>query len=58
MRNRNGGWWAAMFYNAVCVVGWIVLAIVFRKWWVALFACLMTMGYRTRVSTEKDAEEE
>lgn len=47
-----------MFYNAVCVVCWIVLAIVFRKWWVALFACLMTMEYRTRVSKEKDAEEE
>ena len=32
--------WAWVIKNSICVICWTVLAIVFNKWWVALFGLL------------------
>lgn len=26
--------------NSICIICWVILAIVFNKWWIALFAIL------------------
>ena len=31
-------YWAWLIRNCVSVIAWVVLAIVFHKWWIALFA--------------------
>lgn len=33
-------YWAWAIKNSVCVIAWVVLAIMFNKWWIALFAIL------------------
>lgn len=33
-------WWALAIKNSICVICWTVLAIIFDKWWIALFAGL------------------
>ena len=43
----KNGIWAWSLKNIVCVVCWVVLAIVFNKWWIALFGLLFLSGYKT-----------
>ena len=39
--NRNTSiFWAGAIKNSVCMICWTVLAIVFDKWWIALFTVL------------------
>lgn len=46
--NKNGLWaWAIK--NSISVICWVVLAIVFNKWWVALFGLLFVSGFTTEV---------
>lgn len=46
--NRNSLWaWAVK--NSICVISWVVLAIVFNKWWIALFGLLFMSGFQTSV---------
>ena len=33
---------AGILYNCICVICWTVIAIVFNKWWLALFAMFFT----------------
>ena len=41
--------WAWSIKNSICVICWTALAIVFDKWWIALFALLfMTSTQATR----------
>lgn len=40
--------WALVIKNSICVVCWVVLAIVFNKWWVALFGLLFMSGITIR----------
>ena len=37
---NNHIWWAWAIKNSVVLICWTVLAIVFGKWWIALFAIL------------------
>lgn len=33
-------YWSVAIKNSICVICWTVLAIVFNKWWIALFGAL------------------
>ena len=44
---NNGIWWSVAIKNTVCVICWVVLAIVFNKWWIALFGALFIGGVST-----------
>lgn len=33
-------WWAWAIKNSVCMICWTALAIIFDKWWIALFGLL------------------
>lgn len=37
-----------MLKNSICVICWTALAIIFNKWWVALFGVLFLTSYETR----------
>ena len=41
MKNGFGAW---AIKNSICVICWTVLAIIFNKWWIALFAALFLNG--------------
>lgn len=42
-------WWSVMIRNSVSIICWTILAIIFNKWWVALFAVLFvaSVEYKT-----------
>ena len=33
-------YWAVAIKNSICVICWVSLAIIFHKWWIALFGAL------------------
>jgi hypothetical protein len=37
---NKSGLGAIMLKNSICVISWAVLAVIFNKWWIALFATL------------------
>lgn len=39
--------WAWAFKNIVAIVAWAVLAILFNKWWIALFSLLFISSIKT-----------
>lgn len=43
----NNIWWAWAIKNSICVICWVVLAIVFHKWWIALFGLLFMCSLKT-----------
>jgi hypothetical protein len=40
--------WAWAIKNIVDVLAWVALAIVFNKWWIALFTILFVSGLETK----------
>lgn len=34
--------------NSICMICWTVLAVIFNKWWIALFAVLFMTEYTTK----------
>jgi hypothetical protein len=42
-------YWSVATKNVICVVCWVILAIAFNKWWIALFGAL----FLTSVNTKK-----
>jgi hypothetical protein len=40
--------WAVMIKNSIRVICWVVLAIIFSRWWIALFALLFMTSYETK----------
>ena len=53
MNNRNkNSMFAVMLKNSICVICWTVLAILFNKWWIALFALLFLTSYSEQVSNK------
>ncbi len=38
---------AVMLKNSICVICWAALAVIFNKWWIALFALLFLTSYET-----------
>ena len=45
--------WAWAIKNSICVICWTVLAIIFNKWWIALFAMFFMSGLETKHKTYK-----
>ena len=45
---NKSAYWAWAIKNSICVICWVVLAIVFNKWWIALFAVLFMSGLQTK----------
>lgn len=45
---NKSAWWAWTIKNSICVICWVVLAIVFNKWWIALFAALFLSSLETK----------
>ena len=40
--------WAWAFKNIVAIIAWTALAILFSKWWIALFALLFLSDVKTK----------
>lgn len=40
--------WAWFFKNIIAILAWVALAILFNKWWIALFALLFVSGIETK----------
>lgn len=50
MRDKNLIWaWAIK--NSIVVIAWTALAIIFNKWWIALFALLFVSSLETKHKT-------
>ena len=43
--------WAWAFKNIVAIIAWTALAILFNKWWIALFALLFVSGIQTKTNS-------
>lgn len=43
--------WAWAIKNSICVICWVALAIVFNKWWIALFGLLFMSSLTTQSKT-------
>ena len=51
---HKNGWWAWAVKNSVVVICWTALAVYFGKWWIALFAVLLTSDIKHVETTEKE----
>ena len=40
--------WAGAFKNIIAIIAWTALAILFDKWWIALFALFFVSGIETK----------
>lgn len=40
--------WAWVFKNIIAILAWVTLAILFNKWWIALFALLFVSSIETK----------
>lgn len=41
-------YWSMAIKNSICVICWTALAIIFHKWWIALFGALFITSYETQ----------
>lgn len=41
-------YWSVAIKNTICVIAWIGLAIIFNKWWIALFGILFLTTIDTK----------
>ena len=39
--------WAWAIKNSVCIICWVALAIIFSKWWIAIFAIFFMSDIKT-----------
>lgn len=44
----KGAWWAWTIKNSISVICWVVLGIIFNKWWIALFGLLFMSDFQTK----------
>lgn len=49
----KGTVWAWAIKNSICVICWTALAIIFNKWWIALFAILFMSSMQTKIKSYK-----
>ena len=40
--------WPLVLKNIIAILAWIALAIIFNKWWIALFAALFLSDFETK----------
>lgn len=45
--------WVWAIKNSICVICWTALAIIFNKWWIALFAALFMSELQTKYKSYK-----
>jgi hypothetical protein len=50
---NKSAWWAWAIKNSICTICWVVLAIVFNKWWIALFSLLFLSSLQSSPQTKK-----
>ena len=43
-------YWAWAIKNSICVVAWVVLAVMFNKWWIALFSVLFMSDLKIKTN--------
>ena len=48
--------WAWAIKNSICVICWTVLAVVFDKWWIALFGGLFMSDVTFKEDPENESE--
>ena len=41
-------YWSVAIKNSICVICWTALAIIFHKWWIAIFAALFLTSIETK----------
>lgn len=41
-------YWSIAIKNSICVICWAVLAIIFGKWWIALFSVLFIISFSVK----------
>lgn len=46
---NKSAWWAWAIRNSVCIICLVALAIVFNKWWIALFSMLFLCSLQTEI---------
>lgn len=49
---------SVVILNIVNILAWCGLAVYFNKWWIALFACLTIMDYKSKHPKQEDDNEE
>lgn len=54
---NNHIYWAWAIKNIVCTVSWVILAIVFGKWWIALFGALFLSSIERTSENSNDKED-
>ena len=50
---NKSAWWAWAIKNSICTICWITLAIVFNKWWIALFVLLFLDSFQAGATVKK-----
>lgn len=43
--------WAWAIKNSIAILAWVLLAMLFDKWWIALFGLLFTNSLQTKYKT-------
>lgn len=51
--DNKSAYWAWAIKNSICVVAWVTLAIMFNKWWIALFSVLFMSDLKTHPATQQ-----
>lgn len=55
---RNAIWWSVAIKNAICVMCFTALAIIFNKWWIALFSILLMTNVEVKRQEGKDDDQQ
>ena len=42
--NKNS-LWACLITNSICTICWVTLAVIFDRWWIALFGLLFVSSF-------------
>lgn len=51
--DNKSAYWAWAIKNSVCVICWVVLAIMFNKWWIALFSVLFMSDLKSHPAIQQ-----
>ncbi len=51
---RNAIWWSVAMENAICVMCFTALAIIFNKWWIVLFSILHATSVKVKEQEGED----
>lgn len=54
MHNDDNGVKWVMIHNIAAVVGFIILAVIFKHWWIAFFSLMFTQSYKYSYSDSSE----